>query len=124
MWAAHHGRPVPARREVIHRCTNLACCNPAHTLLGSPALRCSLLPKRGRSIAGTRHPAARLSPRDLERLVSLKTRRPELTGRELADRFGLRSAAWVNAILRGDGWRVGQLPTLGPQSKGPRPRRV
>jgi HNH endonuclease len=122
MWAIHHGRLVPARREVIHRCTDLSCCNPAHLVLGSPALRCALLPERGRSIAGTRHPAARLSPRAIERMLRLKRRKPELTGRELAVRFGLRSTAWVNAILRGQGWRVVRMPRLGPQPKGPRLR--
>jgi len=91
-------------------------------VLGSPAVRCALLLEGGRSIAGTRHPAARLSPRDIKRLLGLKTRKPELTGRELAARLSLRSAAWINAILRGRGWRVVGLPRLGPQPKGPRSR--
>ena len=43
---------------------------------------------------------------------------PELTGRVLAARFGLRSAAWVNAILRGAGWREPQS-TGAPANQNP-----
>jgi HNH endonuclease len=122
MWILECG-PVPVSSEVAHRCLDLACVNPDHLIVTTAGGRCALLPKRGRSIAGMRHPMRKLTPATIRRLIALKRRRPDLTGIELARRLGLRSAAWVNRVLRGAGWVVVAAERIGPQPKGPRPRR-
>ena len=68
-------------------------------------MRISLLVKHERNNSGARHPLARLSELEVKRLFELKRENPALTGRQLAALVGLKSWTWVNAILRGDGWK-------------------
>ena len=114
-WTIRRG-PLPSDAEVAHRCGNLACCNIQHLVTGPAAVRTRLLVHHGRSVAGARHHDAKLTPAQVAELRSTKAAHPELTGRVLAARFGLRSAAWVNAILRGAGWREPQ-PTGAPANQ-------
>ena len=118
-WALTRG-PVRHEREVIHRCLDVACCNPGHLVLGTPAQRCHLLVARGRSIAGLRHPNVKLTSTQVRQLLALKRRWLHLTGRDIARRMGVKSWTWVNAIIRGAGWRALPAARLGSQPKGPR----
>ena len=104
VWAIHRG-PLSPEIEVALRCGNAGCCNLEHLVAGPPVVRARLLVQHGRSIAGSRHPGAMLTPAQVDEFRRLKREQPGLTGPELAARFGLRSVAWVNSILRGAGWR-------------------
>jgi hypothetical protein len=113
--------PLSPDLEVIHRCGNAVCCNPSHMLVGQPKDRLSLLSPRGLANAGERHPAAKLSAERVRELIALKHAHPELTSRELATRFGLRSPSVVSAILSGRLWKSVDVPRL-KLRKGPLPR--
>ena len=104
-WILENGE-VPRGHEVAHTCPNVDCCNVAHLVVVTSGQRAAMLPERGRSIAGSRHPGVKLTPAQVREMRKLKARHPELTGRELAARFGLASTSWANAIIRGVGWRT------------------
>ena len=117
-WILGNGK-VPKDREIAHRCLNLDCCNPTHLMVATPAQRCGLQPGRGRSVAGVRHPGVKLTATQVRQLRALVAKHPELTGKEIAARFGL-TTAWTNAIIRGEGWKtIPSRPLKRP--KGPRP---
>lgn len=47
-WAIHNG-PVPVGMDVLHRCDNPPCCNPAHLFLGTDADNMNDMAAKGRA---------------------------------------------------------------------------
>lgn len=119
VWTLDRG-PVPHAHEVIHRCGNLACCNPRHLVAGPASVRGALMVAHGHSIAGAKHHAAKMTPETVRELLDRKRAQPELTGADLAARFGLLSVGAVTRILSGRAWRSVDVERV-TLSKGPRP---
>jgi hypothetical protein len=119
MWTLERG-PVKRGFETMHACKELLCCNPwglKHVVIGRAKKRIGLLQKHGRNNVGSRHPLAQLSELDVKRLLELKRMNPNLTGRELAKRAGLKSVSWANAIVRGVGWKTLSATSLYKERK-------
>lgn len=58
VWALTNG-PIPARLQVLHRCDNPPCCNPAHLYLGTIADNMHDRDRKGRSRFGPNAPHKR-----------------------------------------------------------------
>jgi hypothetical protein len=85
--------------EVIHRCDERACCNPAH-LEAVPAGE-----RMRRTHANRARPTklAKLTPARVAQLRKLKQGRPEIRARDVAPRFGI-SVQHLHDIWRGGSW--------------------
>lgn len=98
-WELANGRSVPEGMNVLHRCDNPPCCNPAHLFLGTQADNVRDMAQKGRcvvpGISGQRHYAAKISDKDAD-YIRASTER----GVDLAARFGL-SPSTVCQIRKG-----------------------
>lgn len=68
-WSLANG-PIPAGMFVLHHCDNPPCCRLDHLYLGTKADNCHDMHRRGRApdFRGERHPSAKLSATDVERI--------------------------------------------------------
>jgi hypothetical protein len=65
-WVLTHG-PIPESLDVLHRCDNPPCCNPAHLFLGTHADNMRDRSEKGRrtSTVGEQNPKCRLTEQDV-----------------------------------------------------------
>ena len=94
--------PIPPGLNVLHRCDNPPCCNPAHLFLGTQAanVRDMIAKGRDRKCHGERHRCAKLSAADVAALrAAAKVERTS----KLAAQFGI-SPGHVRKIVRGANW--------------------
>lgn len=111
----HEGRMIGAHRvsyeiargaldagvEVLHRCDNPPCVNPAHLVAGTHAENMADMKTKGRSAVGGRNGHAKLTDEE----VAIVFRRAQSENRhELAREFGV-SAALVTQIKNRRRWR-------------------
>lgn len=94
---------IPDQLQVLHRCDNPPCCNPAHLFLGTQADNLADCRAKGRTVVrrGSEHWAAKITEdqvREIRRLCSSGT-----TQRAVAQRFGINQSQ-ISRLLRGEAW--------------------
>ena len=122
-WELEHG-PVPRGLEVIHRCPNGWCVNPAHLFVGTPADRGAELFRQGRTSSGERHHKSRLTAVQVAEIRALLAASPRPTLAAVAKQFGI-AREHVGAIWKFRIWtRVGgpALPFNDVRARRPRRR--
>lgn len=109
-WQLSYGE-VPHGLDVLHRCDNPPCCNPAHLFLGTAVDNGLDMVRKGRHgsrvkphrvLRGETHPVARLT-----HAQALNIRGRGLAGESqliLAAEFGVARRT-VNSIVRGVTWK-------------------
>lgn len=114
-WSAHrlawflvHGA-IPEGIEVLHKCDNRACCNPAHLFLGTQKDNMDDMILKGRKaiIYGSKHANAKLNEDDIlkiKRLYGLGYRKCEL-----AKQYNVTDGA-IAHIVDGRSWLHVQKP--------------
>jgi hypothetical protein len=101
-WMFHYGE-MPAL-QVLHRCDNRPCCNPAHLFLGTNAdnVADKVAKGRARTIRGEAHHSHRLRESDVH--LVRKLLRNGISQQKIADRFGVTQVA-IGAIALGRSWK-------------------
>lgn len=97
-WRLTFGEPPPGQ-QVLHRCDNPPCCNPAHLFLGTIADNMVDRDQKERQARGEWHPKAKLT----EELV-----RQIRTRNECCNVWALRlclERQTIYAVLRGKTWK-------------------
>lgn len=93
MWPAHRlawldaGRQIPDGFVLCHKCDNRLCVNLDHLFLGTPGDNNRDRARKGRSVAGERHPRAKLSLTDVGNIRRAITAGESL--RSIARRYGM-----------------------------------
>lgn len=116
-WELTFG-PIPeATNNVLHRCDNPRCCNPAHLFVGTRRDNRQDMLRKGRGLAGDRHPfrtnpeailrgeshpMAKLTADDIRAIRAAGERRAPATA--LASIYGV-TAGTIRAIWRHAIWR-------------------
>jgi hypothetical protein len=98
-----HGRwPTPC---CLHTCDNPLCCNPAHLKEGTQRENVADMIDKGRArwVAGSQHPKAKLTERDIQ-IVRLLCGRIGCTQAEVGRRYGM-SRGMMSEIVNGKRWR-------------------
>lgn len=94
---------VPDDADVCHVCDNPPCCNPHHLFLGDARLNAQDMVSKGRHkhcvFYGERHPSAKLSAEQVERIRSSVE-----PSRVLSHRHGV-SMTTIQNIRNGTAWR-------------------
>lgn len=100
-WIFTNG-PVPAGKDVLHRCDQRDCCNPAHYFLGTQRDNIDDCVAKKRTTWGERNPHASVTNEQaLEIRAKFRRVGPrECNVRELAEEYGCTPAV-VYAIARG-----------------------
>ena len=70
-WAAVNG-PIPKGRQILHRCDNPPCVNPAHLFLGDRAANMRDMAEKKRSIRHEKNPNAALTEALVREIRALK----------------------------------------------------
>lgn len=99
-YELRHGA-IPEGQLLRHTCDNPPCINPDHLVPGDEAENSQDMIERGRSLAGERNPAAKLSPQDVARIRDLAG--SGVQQREIAESFSL-GQSHVSRIVRGESW--------------------
>ena len=99
IWEAYHKHPVPKGIFVLHNCDNPACINPAHLKLGTQADNIRDRVERGRSAIGEKNGRSKLT----EDNVRYIKRHPEISGMQLAKKFGVHKKV-IYKIRNGVNW--------------------
>ena len=105
------GRAIASSEMVVHSCSNMACQNPDHLMLGDASLRTRNMyanGRQGRVLVGKhsrdhKPQAGRKYKRTIEEMLYIRAHRP----REIADRFGIdikKACAWKAGIREGYAW--------------------
>jgi hypothetical protein len=96
-WELVHG-PIPDGKQILHRCDNPPCCNPAHLFLGSHDANMKDMVSKGRSHAQR--------PKKLVKAQVIEIRRAYLAGeatqQKLADKFGVTQRRVSQLIVNPD----------------------
>ena len=90
--------PIPAGLYVCHSCDSRACVNPDHLWLGTHAENQADMVRKGRSTAGERNPAAKLTA---DAVLAIRSDGRLL--RELAAEYGV-TMGMISRIRRGLKW--------------------
>lgn len=93
--------PIPVGMVVRHLCHNRACCNPAHLVLGSHEENMADMTRSGRSLQGSRNPAAKLDEIDA---ANIRANKGVRTAAELGDLYGVHPVT-IRRIWRGERWK-------------------
>lgn len=96
-WHLTNG-PIPDELDVLHRCDNPPCCNPAHLFIGTDADNSADMVEKGRQLAGARNPRAKITPVEVAAIRS-----SPLSQTALAHLYGLGQSQ-VGRIRRGERW--------------------
>lgn len=104
--------PIPPGMIILHTCDTPSCHNPAHWRLGTNASNSADMVAKGRSASRTRNPASKLTEAQVVEVKTLleqvavgsgRTKRGQLTLRQIGERFGVSDAA-IRAIRTGNTW--------------------
>lgn len=99
--------PIPPGLFVCHTCDNRACVRPDHLFLGTPKDNMDDMQQKGRrviaSLAGDKHPKAKLTPEDVQEILRLS--REGVSGTKIARAFGIHHVTVYN-IRKGDHWSL------------------
>lgn len=98
-WTVYKGQ-IPNGICVCHVCDNRHCVNPDHLFLGTHQDNSNDMKQKGRSLAGERNPAAKLTLGDVEAIRACDG----LSQVKLAEFFGVNYRT-VSAILNNKIWR-------------------
>src|SRR5512142_227806 len=104
-WELTFG-PIPAGLEILHRCDNPSCVNPAHLSVGTRADNMQDAAKKGRTrqtFSRKHHPNRRLIAEQVLEARSLVTAR-EATVASLARGYGVSYSALYHAVV-GRTWK-------------------
>lgn len=97
---------IPAEfLQVLHRCDNPPCVNPAHLRIGTPQDDADDKVSKGRQLRGERHSQAKLEQVDANEIRRLY-RTGGLLQEDLSRQFGV-SQSRISKIVRGEAWRPG-----------------
>jgi hypothetical protein len=102
-WEAHHAQPIPLELQVLHRCDNPACVNPAHLFLGTNEDNRADMVAKNRQCKGQAHSNSRLT----EAQVSDIRKRYAVgiaNQYQLAEQFGV-SQQLISGIVLRKRWR-------------------
>lgn len=103
-WILHNG-PIPDGMDVLHRCDNPGCVNPAHLWLGTHAENMIDKARKGRVVIeplrGENHPLSKLTPDKVREIRSLSG---IMTHREMSREFGV-STCVVSRIINRLMWK-------------------
>jgi len=105
------GRAIASSEMVVHSCSNMACQNPDHLMLGDASLRTVNMYRNGRQghVSVGKHSRdhkqqlGRQYKRTIEEMLFIKNSRPK----EIAARFGIdikKACAWRAGIRDGYAW--------------------
>lgn len=111
VWTHHNGRP-PHGLYVCHTCDIPTCAEITHLWLGTHQENMDDMVRKGRqrSSFGQRNGASALSDERVQRLRDIHRLRPQLSGGQLAEIFGI-SQAQVSRILNRRSRIVLRIPT-------------
>lgn len=98
-WQEANGREIHDGLQVLHRCDNRVCCNPAHLFLGTAAENMADrdAKKRGRWLSGIQNGNAKLTNDQIDQIKSLRGKMYQYL---IAEKFGV-SQAYVCQIQTG-----------------------
>lgn len=94
--------PIPLGLHVLHRCDNRACVNPQHLFLGTSKDNSEDMVQKGRSTAGEKNPAHKLTWIDVEEIRRLHSQ--GLGCRRIARQFSVNKSIVLD-ILNGKSWK-------------------
>ncbi len=112
VWEALVGEIPDSTPCVLHHCDTPRCCNPDHCFLGTNADNNADRVRKGRSRWGSRHPMAKLSEMDVQKIRRL-VREGRLQQKDIAVMFGVAKSVITN-IKMGRRWAL-----LGDQHETP-----
>lgn len=95
--------PIPEGYDVLHRCDNPSCVNPAHLWLGTHAENMRDMKLKGRAVAvrGEAQPKSKLTEDDVRTIRQLL--KEGISHRNIAERFGVRNPT-ISYIKHGKRW--------------------
>lgn len=96
-WEKLYG-PIPDGEMVCHTCDNPPCQNPRHWFLGPAAANSADMIQKGRQYRGEAHHRATLTEAVVEEIRWLHQQHPELTHREIAERYGTTRKSVTNLL--------------------------
>ena len=99
-WELTNG-PVEEGQQVLHRCDNPPCCNPAHLFLGDNTVNMADKLAKGRQIHGEAQYNAILKATDIPSIRALL--RQGVTEEEIGQRYGVSRGA-ISNIKRKRSW--------------------
>lgn len=110
-WELTHGAVAP-ELEVCHSCDNPACCRPSHLFLGTHDDNMKDALRKGRMVAGPRHPQyGHPEQHPMRKLTWTQVRQiraefavGRVTQGQLAERFGVRQTT-ISNIVHGGTWK-------------------
>jgi hypothetical protein len=94
--------PVPQDLQVLHKCDNRACVNPAHLFTGTQQDNMDDMWAKGRGLVGERAPWAKLTEIDVREIHRLLAE-GQLNTDAIGAQFNV-SRATINHIRRGSTW--------------------
>ena len=88
---------MPTGKNVLHRCDNPPCCNPAHLFVGTVADNNEDKRRKSRHPHGVTHPLAKLTEDDVRAIRGLY---PQMTQTAIAAQYGLDQTTVSEIVLR------------------------
>lgn len=91
-----HNGPIPAHAMIRHSCDNRRCVNPRHLEPGDHLLNARDMMDRGRSKRGSKHHAARLTARIVQRCRRMRSAGTSI--KSMARAYGVTAATMSDAV--------------------------
>lgn len=107
--------PIPAGLNVLHRCDNPPCCNPAHLFVGTQLDNVRDRDLKGRQAHGERSGAARLTAEQVRAIRERYAREP-VGAHALAREYGVHPSV-ISCLVSGKTWRREGPPVQSVVSK-------